>query len=278
MEIAQNLPFWGATGLYAFSWLLYLRWFRSGDEEHGRVATSALAVAVAVHLLGWVFLAWYRGFGPPTGLGETLSLVALSTALLYLYLEQRTDNRGLGPMALLLVVAIGVKASSIGPELVVSRLLRDTLFGPHASAVIVAFTAFTLGAVLSVAYLVQYRQLRGRRPGMLLRRLPSLQALDAMTRQVTRVGFVFLGLGLVLGSVLAKKAWGAYWSWDPKQCVTLLTWILYGAALFLRRRRDWQGERVAAANLFAYSTVLLGLLLLQTVFHTAHHFGVEGPS
>lgn len=276
MELGRLLPFWGATALYAISLVFYLQWFRSGTAEAGRRASIALWSAALVHVAGLAVLGIGRGFGPPTGSGESLSLIALSTTLIYLYLEARGNERGLAPFALALVTGIMVKASLIGPAVEVSAQLREVLFGPHASAIILAMSGFTISAVLSIAYLAQYRQLRGKNPGLLLRRLPSLQGLDGMTRRATRIGFLFLTLGLVLGSVLAHQAWGAYWSWDPKQCMTLLTWILYGLALFLSRRRDWQGERVAAANLVAFSTVLIGVGLISWIFESAHQFGGIG--
>ena len=176
----------------------------------------------------------------------------------------------------MIVVGLMVKASLIGPAREVEPILREVLFGPHATAIILAMSGFAISAVLSIAYLAQYRQLRGKNPGILLRRLPSLQGLDGMTRRATRIGFLFLTIGLVLGSLLAHRAWGEYWSWDPKQCMTLLTWILYGLALFLSRRRDWQGERVAAANLVAFSSVLVGVGLIAWLFESAHQFGGIG--
>lgn len=273
MEIGRLLPFWGATALYGVSLGLYVQWFRVGAAEAGRRASIALWIAALVHLAGLAVLGISRGFGPPTGVGESLSLVSLSTILIYLYLEARGNERGLAPFALILVVGIMVKASLIGPAQQVEPLLREVFFGPHATAIILAMSSFTISAVLSVAYLAQYRQLRGKNPGILLRRLPSLQGLDHMTRRATRLGFVFLTAGLVLGSILAHRAWGEYWSWDPKQCMTLLTWMLYGTAMLLRRRRDWQGERVAAVNLIAFSSVVLGVLLISWFFESAHKFG-----
>ena len=276
MELGSILPFWGATALYGISLGLYVQWFRAGTVVLGQRASIALWIAALVHLTGLAFLGFGRGFGPPTALGESLSLTALSTALVYLYLEAKGNERGLGPLALVLVIGIMVKASLVGPAHEVEPLLREHLFGPHASAIILAMSGFAISAVLSVAYLAQYRQLRGKNPGLLLRRLPSLQGLDAMTRRATRLGLIFLTIGLVLGSLLAKQAWDEYWSWDPKQCMTLLTWILYTLALFLRRRRDWQGERVAVVNLVAFSSVVMGVVLISWFFDSAHRFGVSG--
>ncbi|MDL2265864.1 cytochrome c biogenesis protein CcsA, partial [Parabacteroides sp. OttesenSCG-928-G21] len=42
------------------------------------------------------------------------------------------------------------------------------------------------------------------------------------------VGFGFLMLGMLMGCVWAKEAWGHYWSWDPKE-----TWAFITAAAYL---------------------------------------------
>ena len=273
MDLGQLGSFWGTTALYGIALVLYLFWFRHASERVGIWASTTLWFAVVLHAFGLTALGLARGFGPPTNLGESLSLVGLSTAVIYLYLEWQGRERGLAPFVLVVVVALLISASSIGPAFLVSPLLREDLFPPHASAIILSMSGFTIGAVLSVAYLLQYRQLRSKKQGLLLRRLPSLQGLDAMLRRATRVGWVFLTVAMIFGSLLWHEIEGSYWEWDPKQCMTLLTWLLYGAALLLRRARGWHGDRLARANLVAFSSVLIGLVLVNVVFDTAHRFG-----
>ncbi|RKZ16906.1 hypothetical protein DRQ53_05015 [bacterium] len=273
MDLGQLASFWGATTLYGVALVSYLMWFRRGDERIGVWASSLLWLAVVAHGFGLAVLGLTRGFGPPTNLGETLSLVGLATALIYLYLEVQGKERGLAPFTLVVVLGMMIAASSIGPAFLVSPLLRQALFPPHASAIILAMAGFTTGAVLSVAYLLQDRELRHKRHGLLLRRLPSLQGLDAMLRRSTRTGWIFLTLAIAFGSVLWHDINGIYWEWDPKQCMTLTAWLLYAAALLLRRARGWHGARLARANLIAFSTVLLGMVLVNLLFDTAHRFG-----
>ena len=70
------------------------------------------------------------------------------------------------------------------------------------------------------------------------------------------LGFGFLTLGLLVGAVWAKEAWGHYWTWDPKETWSFLTWAVYLAYLHLRP--EWQAKpRHAAAYLALASTVVL---------------------
>ena len=89
--------------------------------------------------------------------------------------------------------------------------------------------------------------------------LPKPQVLDEIGYRAVVVGFPFLTLTIVLGAVWADTAWGSYWSWDPKETASLVTWLIYGAYLHARVMRGWRGTRAAwllmlgfVATLFTY--------------------------
>ena len=53
------------------------------------------------------------------------------------------------------------------------------------------------------------------------------------------------------GSIWAKDLWGSYWSWDPVETWSLLSWLIYGVALHLRFTLRWGGRRLAWLLIFA---------------------------
>jgi cytochrome c-type biogenesis protein CcsB len=55
----------------------------------------------------------------------------------------------------------------------------------------------------------------------------SVRNFDKLSYKIVAFGFPFLTLGMVTGAVWAKKAWGDYWSWDPKETWSLITWLAY---------------------------------------------------
>lgn len=262
---------WIPSVLYAASLLAYLYWFRSGNR--GGLATGLMLAAALLELVDLGWLAASRAGWPPASRGESFAMLALSTAAIYLPLERRTGDRGTGPLALALILPFALAGALLGRAPVVPPVLEGGTYALHANSFVVAFASFNVAALLSVAYLLQYHQLRSRNPGLWMQRLPSLQSLDRMARGATRVGFGFLTLGLVLGLVVAHRAWGEAWSWDPKQCATLLTWLLYLGVLVLRRVRGWAGGTVATANLVAFASIFVGVVLVYLLFETAHRFG-----
>jgi cytochrome c-type biogenesis protein CcsB len=89
--------------------------------------------------------------------------------------------------------------------------------------------------------------------------LPKPQVLDEIGYRAVVVGFPFLTLTIILGAVWAETAWGSYWSWDPKETASLVTWLIYAGYLHARVMRGWRGDRAAwllvlgfAATLFTY--------------------------
>ena len=100
----------------------------------------------------------------------------------------------------------------------------------------------------AILYLVNTDQ--GRRG------LPRRELLDEISYKAVMVGFPFLTLTIVLGAVWANEAWGTYWSWDPKETASLVTWLIYGSYLHARVVRGWRGQRAALLLLVGFGAVL----------------------
>ena len=86
--------------------------------------------------------------------------------------------------------------------------------------------------------------------------LPKPQVLDEIGYRAVVVGYPFLTLTIILGAVWANTAWGTYWSWDPKETASLLTWLVYGAYLHARVVRGWRGQRAAWLLILGFEATL----------------------
>jgi len=70
--------------------------------------------------------------------------------------------------------------------------------------------------------------------------------LDRLTYTTIAIGYPIFTVGaLIFGAVWAQNAWGAYWSWDPKETWALITWLVYTAYLHTRFVKKFRG-RVSA--------------------------------
>lgn len=101
-------------------------------------------------------------------------------------------------------------------------------------------------------------------------RLSLADTLDNVSYRMIGLGFPLLTIGIIAGAVWANEAWGAPWSWDPKETWALITWLVFAAYLHARITRGWQGRRpalLAAAGFFVVWVCYLGVNLLGKGLH-----------
>ncbi len=104
-----------------------------------------------------------------------------------------------------------------------------------------------------------------------LRRSDLAETLDNVSYRLIGLGFPLLTVGLIAGAVWANEAWGSYWSWDPKETWSLITWFIFAAYLHARLTRGWQGKRpaiLATVGFFSVWVTYLGVNFLATGLHS----------
>lgn len=109
----------------------------------------------------------------------------------------------------------------------------------------IAYSAFTMALGTGVLYLLKERDgLRALR-NPLYERFPSLERLDELTFRYIVFGFITAAVMNASGAIWAKDLWGSYWSWDPVETWSLISWLFYGMIIHLRITFGWRGRRMA---------------------------------
>jgi cytochrome c-type biogenesis protein CcsB len=126
--------------------------------------------------------------------------------------------------------------------------LQSGWFVPHVVTYFVSYAAlFASCALAALALAAPLWARKGDGDGEAPAETPSgpwtADALAAHAHKAVAFGVVSLTFGLVMGAAWAKFAWGDYWTWDPKENWSLITWLAYMAYLHLRRMPGWQGRR-----------------------------------
>jgi cytochrome c-type biogenesis protein CcsB len=104
-----------------------------------------------------------------------------------------------------------------------------------------------------------------------LRRLTLGETLDNLSYRAIGLGFPLLTIGIIAGGVWANEAWGSYWSWDPKETWSLITWLVFASYLHTRITKGWQGRKpaiLASVGLLVVWTCYLGVNLLGKGLHS----------
>ena len=208
--------------------------------------------------LAWVFLTALLvlrtiavGHGPFTNQYEFSVAFAWGMVAAYIHFEHRYHVRTIALLILPIATALLLYAWNIGATAnpLVPALQNNLLLTIHVAVAIVAYGAFSVSFAAAVLYLTQPEE---GRPGW-----PKPALLDEMGYRAVIIGFPLLTMTVVLGAVWAQIAWGSYWSWDPKETASLLTWLVYGAYLHARVARGWVGHRAAWLLVAAFGCILL---------------------
>ena len=147
---------------------------------------------------------------------------------------------GLGTIPFtLILLGIGVMS---GPELSPMAVsLKSFWLYIHVFFAWLAFGAYAICFGLGIVYL-----LKDRDPGNeFYDRFPSLEQIDELMFMYLVFGFVTDAVMIASGAVWAKDLWGNYWSWDPVETWSLVTWLIYGLAIHLRVTLGWRGRKLA---------------------------------
>lgn len=199
-----------------------------GSTGGGGGSTAGLAnYGTLIGWLGFIFLSAslvfrtiYVGHGPFANMYEFSVAFAWGVLGAYLYFERRYHLRTIGLIALPIALLMLLYATTIPStsEPLVPALQDNLLLTVHVAVAIVAYGTFSVAFASAVLHLVQ--------PDTGRRGLPRPELLDEISYRAVVIGFPFLTLVIVLGAIWAFKAWGSYWSWDPKETAALVTWLV----------------------------------------------------
>jgi cytochrome c-type biogenesis protein CcsB len=216
----------------------------------GHYATLLAWLGLAVLGASLVFRTIATGHGPFSNMYEFSIAFAFGILGAYLWFERTYHQRILGLLALPVALALLGYAATVPASIepLVPALQNNLLLTVHVATAIVAYGSFTVAFAAALLYLLQPE---GGRWG-----LPKPEVLDEIGYRAIVIGFPFLTLTVVLGAVWAATAWGTYWSWDPKETASLLTWLIYGAYLHARVVRGWRGRKAAVLLLIGFGATL----------------------
>jgi cytochrome c-type biogenesis protein CcsB len=103
-----------------------------------------------------------------------------------------------------------------------------------------------------------------------------LEIIDIWSYRLIGLGFPFLTLGIISGAVWANEAWGAYWSWDPKESWALITWLTFAIYLHARLIKGWNGQKTATIGSIGFVIIWVCYLGVNFLGKGLHSYGWIG--
>lgn len=237
-------------------------------EKTGIILTL---IGFLVHTLSLVLWTVKAKHAPFANLYESTVFFSWAIVLLYLFFAFKYKLIILGSLLVpLSFLAIG--AASVLPEgykdiepLVPA--LQSFWLEIHVIACMIGYAFFSISFIIGIIFLAKGKYQKNK----FLNIFPSLDNLDNINYKAVTLGLLFLSFGIISGAIWADFAWGTYWSWDPKETWSLITWIIYAVYLHARFLRKWQGKRLAILSIIGFFVVIFtywGVNLLLSGLHS----------
>jgi cytochrome c-type biogenesis protein CcsB len=252
------------TFIYFLAFMAYLLGMVMNRAFFSRMGTYLSLLGFAAQTIA-IILRWVEsykmgiGHAPFSNLYESLIFFTWTLMLLYLILEWRTKNRTIGtfvtPLAFLAMAYASFSPSISTHIQPLIPALKSNWLISHVITCFFGYAAFAMSFGISIMYLLK-RLDTSDRGSLFLKLIPSKAVLDDLNYQMVVIGFLMLTLGIITGSVWAHSAWGSYWSWDPKETWSLITWLVYASVIHTRLVKGWTGKKIAILSIVGFVCVL----------------------
>jgi len=255
----ESLSFFAAIAAVGLSLIIAVIAFFSGRSRSAtgqrvagrkiwmRLETAFIGLGLLLLTLAIISRAVATGHGPFSNMYEfaiafAWGTLVMSLVFLWHYHAPAVKRVGAAVALVLLVFASSLPSK---PVPLVPALQQSFLLSAHVAAAMIAYGAFAMGFGAAILYFVRSRA----NPG-------GVAVLDEISYMSVKIGFPFMTLLIILGALWADIAWGSYWSWDPKETASLVTWLLFAGYLHARVVRGWQGRRAALLLIVGFAAVL----------------------
>lgn len=255
--------YWSVAILYSISFLIYIFHGVTGNTSVGRLARWVLWITVVVHIALILLRTGEAGRAPFQTLYETLSWFACSAAITYLLV---TERRSYAHLPGLFVTGLSMGAcfyalSSRSPAIeTLTPALRSYWFEWHVILAFFSYAVFSVSAAIEAACLLLRPLLRA--PGTTAYGFTkeSLEDLHRMANKLVTFGFPLLTFAVFSGAAWANEAWGRYWSWDPKETWSLITWTVFAVYLHSMTIPSFRGRPASAFNMIGFVCMMMTFL------------------
>jgi len=269
-----------ASYVYFISMLLYMGYTATRNSGLKIAAHSITFLGLVLNTLG-IILRWiesYRlgaGHVPLTNFYESLVFFSWSIVFLYGLLLWKYRLHVIGtfvvPIAFI-VLSYGAHLSQAEIRPLIPALQSDWLI-IHVITCFLGYAAFSVSFGASVLYIVlakkggsSYLEGKGNRF------ISITELLDEINYKSIAIGFALLSLGIITGAAWANDAWGTYWSWDPKETWSLITWFIYAAFLHARIARGWHGRKTALLSIAGFGAVIFTYVGVNFLISGLHSY------
>jgi cytochrome c-type biogenesis protein CcsB len=274
MSALESVCFWTALVFYAVATGGYIYSIVFKNERVMPKLLVLMGAGVLVHSVAIVARTLAQGHFPWSTDYENGLMGGWFIIVSTLYVSWRQKPlRILGAATLpaaLLIMGYGVmRHPTLEP---MSATLKSFWLYIHVFFAWLSFGAYALAMAAGILYLLRERA-SGKEDAVkgYYEQFPPQERLDELMFKYLVFGFINNAVMIAAGAIWAKSLWGNYWSWDPVETWSLVSWLMYGIAIHLRITMGWRGSRFAWVAVLALSTVIINFFGVTLVAKSSLH-------
>ena len=245
-----------ALGCYAVGLIYALVALTRTSDLFSRIAIHAASLGMVFHFVSLTEAVLATGQLTLASVHNSESLLAflIMAVFMIVYFIYQTTSPGIIVFPVVFLLTF-VAATGQQPFLLTSQGLRTGWLFAHIALIFTGYAALVLSFGASLLYLIQERSLKSK--SGIFTRLPALQVIDEIGYRSLLLGFPFMTLGLIAGSVVAEAKFGRVDFLDPKVFLSVLMWAVYLVLVYTRWNAGWRGRRAAILASFAFVAAIV---------------------
>ncbi len=208
---------------------------------------------------------------PATTFYDSLFFFSLSSAIFALYFSWRGAKKLTGIVGFIAFLLMLPTLFMDVPKPLIPPSLKSYWLPIHSGLSFLGYGALSVSFIVSILYLLKDWSIR-KKKGFFAYFFPPIETLDRINYTSLMLGFLFLTLGIITGSLWAEKAWGSYWSWDPKETWSLISWLIYAACIHQRFAVGWRGRKGAYLSIVGFLTIIFSFFVVNLVIPGLHSY------
>src|SRR5689334_7923999 len=234
-----------AVGLYGLSMLYALVALLRRREILSRATLPIAGVAVTLHGVALVE-AFVSGGMAGSPLHQSESMLAFLMMLLFIgvYYIYRTTSPGIIVLPIAFLLSLSAALAQGAPQFI-SPELRSGWIYTHIILILVGYSALFFSFIASVLYLLHERSLKRKDLNGIAGKLPALETIDNIGYRLLLIGFPFMTIGLIAGSVIAQVQYASRYFLVPIVLLSLLRRGVYMLMLYTRLNSGGRGRPAA---------------------------------
>lgn len=250
-------------------------------EKYGRFLMPLVCLAVVLEAVLLIFRAVTLRAVPLTGLFESMIVLTIVFALIYLFFSIAVQQVWFGSIMTWVILAMVLLAGIVAAPASEPHGLAATPWAvAHGVAMVLAGASIAFATSTAVLYLLGRRKLKRKEVMQVLGRVPNIEKLEQMNLLAVRVAFVLITIGLASGLGLTSMLRTGLVAWltDPKVVCTIAAWALLAAILVLNRLLLLKSNMRAGMTFAAFLFVLIAILGVAVLGVTKHNFSRPGET